>query len=1360
MKRILYIVLLIFGFAVPPSSGQDSHEFSQKAVYPHAARVLDSIMAMRVPLLKVPPACRNRALPTVVDNTTQPWWPAISHQGPFYSCQQYAGVVYTFAYEINRLRQLNGVSWDNRYPAHFTWNFMNQGEQYTGVNFLQSFDVIRRQGHVCNPDFSWDTVARKLVWTNGYDRYYRGMHNRIRQVYAIEINSEAGINTMKQYLYDHLDGSPAGGVGCFSIDSYILGYLPQLPPGTPEEGSHVVTFWPANPVHGLCIAGYNDSIRFDINNDGQFTNTIDISGDGEVDARDWEIGGFKLANSYGDTWADSGYCYCLYSAMARNYEEGGVWNNRVYVVEADSGYTPLLTLKARISHNHRAGIRLLAGINADTLARIPSATMTFPIFNFQGGDHEMTGIDSVAGDNSLEMGLDVTPLLNAVPPGKAVRLFLGVEEHDPYRTGSGTIHYAAFLCYTGGLNEFVSPEGNVAIRDNQITWVSSVVSLQAPDKVQITTREIPLFNPPEPYTFQLQAEGGRSPYLWNLSEEYLKQSISGSIPEGIETPLTRRSIYSPYAALKLPFSFPFYGKVFDSLYINFYGFVSFEPQALPAPYITDECAMLNYFPVISPAFSTSYTVIAEKGDGVFMRADTACLQIRWKTSVEGHPANSNENFALIFYPDGRFEYIYGAMDDSPVLPVVYAGVVKGDQVNGTIEPSLHMPAMQDKGYRFLPPQLPHKIQLSSDGLLTVTQADTNMICNFDVRVTDGNTLSDTRPLQLSSGLEIETEVTPGSDGTLRSGTGSRLNLVVKNRSGNPLPGLQFRLMSADSSCLVTDSLASAGILQPGGSLTLHDIFAFGLTKYLPDGYTVRMRLITQSGSRVWQMVIDIPVAASEVNILQPTVADGDNHLLDPGEIADLLIQVENRGSLAEEAVEVSLLSADSAVVILSPEKQTIGRFDPYTSHQVLFRLQRSRYSLPGIASPMKAVVTSGTTVLREMDFVLSAGKKSLVIVNLGKSPRSLNAMCDALDGLDADYDTIGHLGFNYENYQALFLILGNASQGNYSLLPEEGLQLASYLVLGGNIYMESYFTWHYQNITMLHPMFRYNHATCQRYYFDHINGIEGTFTGSMSFAYDNELHSAPFSVTPVAPAYTLFANRDDPPRYLEFAFDGEDYKTIGTMLEFAAKSDTALPSTRKILMQRYLDFFEVNLSGLHPLFHVSQGKVCTGNSVNFTDDSFHDITSLQWEFPGGTPAESNLPNPVVSYLAPGQYDVKLTVSDGTNNRSLVRKDYITVSNCTDIAPGTKASQISIYPNPASDKVTISGLTGENEGILIRIVDHTGRIVRIVRNMHFTESGKASLDVAALEPGLYFVTVIRQGLGMTCKLVVDHGFTAR
>ncbi len=62
--------------------------------------------------------------------------------------------------------------------------------------------------------------------------------NRVDEVYSIHVGDEEGLQTLKYWMLDHLDGSDYGGIASFYTDLASLDYLPL---GTPEEGKIVIT---------------------------------------------------------------------------------------------------------------------------------------------------------------------------------------------------------------------------------------------------------------------------------------------------------------------------------------------------------------------------------------------------------------------------------------------------------------------------------------------------------------------------------------------------------------------------------------------------------------------------------------------------------------------------------------------------------------------------------------------------------------------------------------------------------------------------------------------------------------------------------------------------------------------------------------------------------------------------------------------------------------------------------------------------------------------------------------------------------------------------------------------------------------
>lgn len=61
--------------------------------------------------------------------------------------------------------------------------------------------------------------------------------------------------------------------------------------------------------------------------------------------------------------------------------------------------------------------------------------------------------------------------------------------------------------------------------------------------------------------------------------------------------------------------------------------------------------------------------------------------------------------------------------------------------------------------------------------------------------------------------------------------------------------------------------------------------------------------------------------------------------------------------------------------------------------------------------------------------------------------------------------------------------------------------------------------------------------------------------------------------------------------------------------------------------------------------------ICEGQSITYTDNSFHTVESRVWTFPGGTPATSTEKTVTVVYSTPGEYEANLEVSNSTGSIS-------------------------------------------------------------------------------------------------------------
>jgi subtilisin family serine protease/photosystem II stability/assembly factor-like uncharacterized protein len=82
-------------------------------------------------------------------------------------------------------------------------------------------------------------------------------------------------------------------------------------------------------------------------------------------------------------------------------------------------------------------------------------------------------------------------------------------------------------------------------------------------------------------------------------------------------------------------------------------------------------------------------------------------------------------------------------------------------------------------------------------------------------------------------------------------------------------------------------------------------------------------------------------------------------------------------------------------------------------------------------------------------------------------------------------------------------------------------------------------------------------------------------------------------------------------------------------------------------------------------FEASDVILAVGDAINFTDRTVGTPTSWSWEFEGGTPATSTDQNPQnIAYNEEGIYQVRLTVSDGTNTDTETKTYFILVGQST------------------------------------------------------------------------------------------------
>lgn len=120
----------------------------------------------------------------------------------------------------------------------------------------------------------------------------------------------------------------------------------------------------------------------------------------------------------------------------------------------------------------------------------------------------------------------------------------------------------------------------------------------------------------------------------------------------------------------------------------------------------------------------------------------------------------------------------------------------------------------------------------------------------------------------------------------------------------------------------------------------------------------------------------------------------------------------------------------------------------------------------------------------------------------------------------------------------------------------------------------------------------------------------------------------------------------------------------------------------------------------------------------------------------------------ITVYSTGQYIV--TVQD---NNGCFNSDTIEVTIFTGIE-ATAYRGVQLFPNPAADRITLDGMTGNDNDLTVRFLDIRGQVVRTDRFRNASNRISRTYDIETLAPGVYFVEMSGDSGRRVFRLIVE------
>ncbi len=675
----------------------------------------------------------KKDLPYRLDNSLQPYFRGVFIQANG-SCAQASGVGYTFTYEINRVRNTNAKLPENQFPTHYTYNFLNDGSGANGSFYTDGWEIIRANGIPNVVDYG-GLYINPQIWISGYEKYEHGFDNRVEDYFVIDVSTPEGLLTLKNYLANHLDGSPVGGIVNFAAgvtNEFTMYY------------DSVITEWGHQVNHAMTIVGWDDSVKFDYNLDGKYTNDKDINGDGIVDMRDWEKGALIMVNSWGENFGVNGKAYVMYRLLALPPEEGGIFANKVWGVNVREHYEPKLFMRVKITHPNRKHLIITAGVNTDLDANFPEHRLYLPVFYKQGGNLPLNGTDSTP----IEISLDISPLLTYVDAQKPFNLFLIVKEFDAQNLYDGEILDFYVLDNQG--NKFYPQINSAKIENNSETYLKVRIPGNF-EKPQITTERLYDLTS-ENYSATISVEGGEPPVNFSLIFKY-REKNKNYYPVNATKQLQPDNLDDGIAVLPLDFSFPFYGKLYDTLYVGTDGWIKLSPQF---DYIRSDHSIIRQ--KVIGVFASDLQIFPSFNEGICYEKNSDSVVITWNTGL-WNDSVSRVNVSAVLYKNGKMRFFYNSETDDVRLDTVdnnwACGISAGDRNNFLISSVSGLYPVSGKAVEIAPVLMPTGLTIDDNGHISGKIIADKNFWSLGVKIADNQWIGDYKEYTFGKSLTTD-----------------------------------------------------------------------------------------------------------------------------------------------------------------------------------------------------------------------------------------------------------------------------------------------------------------------------------------------------------------------------------------------------------------------------------------------------------------------------------------------------------------------------------------------------------------------------------------------------------------------------
>ncbi|MBC8526731.1 MAG: choice-of-anchor D domain-containing protein, partial [Candidatus Cloacimonetes bacterium] len=154
------------------------------------------------------------------------------------------------------------------------------------------------------------------------------------------------------------------------------------------------------------------------------------------------------------------------------------------------------------------------------------------------------------------------------------------------------------------------------------------------------------------------------------------------------------------------------------------------------------------------------------------------------------------------------------------------------------------------------------------------------------------------------------------DGIINPGEDIELNVSLKNYGTQTANSVSAGISSESEFITITDETEHYGDIASGSSAYPSDDFDFSVSPDALGGVEIQLNIFIEDGSgNEWNDIIYLVVEGPNLYANNYSVIDGNNGILDQGETAELIVTIENVGTVSTNGINGILSCSDDRIII-------------------------------------------------------------------------------------------------------------------------------------------------------------------------------------------------------------------------------------------------------------------------------------------------------------------------------------------------------------------------------------------------------------------------------------------------------------